>query len=1041
MFGKTKLNRIALAVAMSVGMTASAMAQDTSSSIRGTITTPQGTPAADTTITIIHEPTGSSRTITTNEFGGFQARGLRVGGPYKVIIDSKTYRDQQIEGLFLQLGETERLNTQLQSDNVENIVVTGSMPSFSSTASSGFYGEDAIRSAASLTRDIKDVVRANPLVTVLPGAEAEMTIAGSNPRFNSITVDGIGQNDDFGLNGGGYPTQRSPLPLDALDQVTVDVAPFDAKVSGFSGGIVNAVFKSGTNEFTGSVFYEKLDSDWGGTPRNEGKDIEIEFEEETYGFTLGGPIIKDKLFFFGAYEFYEAPNSLDWGPAGSGAPNVTDATLEEVNEVIRIAKSVYGLTDEQIGTYSGSPVEEDEKWVAKIDWNINDDHRASFTYQFNEGNRTRNTTDRDDTLRLSSQWYNVTETLNNYSVKLYSNWTDDFSSELSVTKKDVENRQASFGSTASFSVDNLASGGDIDFGADPFRHANQLDTETLNVKGDFTYLIGEHSLEFGFEYQDVDFANIFVPYSKGVVVFDGLENFENRIADDYRYENGSGNNPENAAAIFTRKTTSLYVQDSFELMEDLNVRFGLRYERMTSSDKPPYNANHFARTGYDNTENLDGIDIILPRADFTYYLSDDVTLRGGVGRFAGGQPNVWISNAYSDNGVNVGRYRDRTGLTVPDSIGTEILREAFSAVQNAQGDGNVSFNDPNFELPNDWRYQLAVDYIVDIPFLGEDYSWTTEFLHIDRKDAAFWVDASLSPSDAVGTTADGGRIIFDDSDEQYGLMLTNAADGGRSNILTTMLSKSWDNGVSFSTSYTHQDITEVNPGTNSTARSNYRFSPSVNKNIAADHMGTGNFEVEHRFVINLGYSTELFDGYRTDINLFFERRSGESISYVLDRNRDVFFDSFSPGFDNGNFLPYIPTANDDNVVYQQITEEEVLAYIDERGLSSYAGGYVPKNSEKTPWVNRMDLSFTQQIPGIMNDHKGEFYFVIENMLNLIDSSQGKVYDSEFGTYRLYSIGDLDAQNRYTITGLKDDTANFNAEESAWKIKVGVKYVF
>ncbi|MDQ7051082.1 MAG: carboxypeptidase regulatory-like domain-containing protein [Enterobacterales bacterium] len=296
-----------VALALSGGV----LAEDTSSSIRGKITGPNGNAAANTSIIIVHTPSGTRKTVKTNSQGAFNASGLRVGGPYSVTIDSDTFQDQEYGDIFLQLGKVERLNAQLEADNGNTVVVTGRrIPNTLNNGSSTVFGTSAIANQSGVTRDIKDVVRANPLVSIGVTAEAPLTIAGLNPRFNSFTVDGISQNDDFGLNNGGYPTQRSPLPIDSLEQITVDVAPFDAKVSGFSGGLINAVFKSGTNEFHGNAFYEKLDSTWGGTPTKNGVEIPIQFEEKTYGFGVSGPIIKDELFFSLYYEKYEAPQTL-----------------------------------------------------------------------------------------------------------------------------------------------------------------------------------------------------------------------------------------------------------------------------------------------------------------------------------------------------------------------------------------------------------------------------------------------------------------------------------------------------------------------------------------------------------------------------------------------------------------------------------------------------------------------------------------------------------------------------------------------------------
>jgi outer membrane receptor protein involved in Fe transport len=1058
----SRLSRMAAAVAMAVGISTSAFAQETSGGVRGTITDPSGSPAANVSVVITHLPSGTKRTVTTNDSGNYQVRGLRVGGPYKVTFDSDTYRDQDFEGLFLQLGEVERISAQLESEDVERIVVTSSAPAFSNSAGSSYFGEDAIAGQAGLTRDIKDVIRANPLVSLGTGADREISIAGNNPRFNSITVDGISQNDNFGLNGGGFPTQRTPFPLDALDQITVDVVPFDVKQGGFSGGLVNAVFKSGTNEFHGSAFYEQISDSLAGTPRGvNGNDIDLDFTEDTYGFSVGGPIIKDKLFFFVSYQFLDIEPVVEFGPAGGGAPNDTLVTSAEAQQVIDIARSVYGLTDEQIGGVGISPTEEDESLVAKLDWNINDFHRASFTYQFNEGNRTSNLTNNVNELRLSSHAFNESDELNNFSVKLYSDWTDSFSTEIAFNIQDVDNGQVSFSEIADVEIENLPSGGDLSFGSDQFRHANQLDTKNTIFRVDAQYLYDTHNIEFGFEYQSLDITNIFLPGSRGVIVFDGLENFANQFAESYEYQNGLGNDPAVATADFTTDTLALFVQDSWDITDRFTLNAGLRYERISTSDRPLNNPNSLARTGLDNTATLDGVDILLPRIGFNYEVNDVTTLRGGVGRFSGGQPNVWISNAFTNPGVNVAEF-EAEGITITPGSIAGILPDALAAIPNtveenlaAGNEGDVNLIDPDFQLPNDIRYQLAVDYIFDIPGLGDNFIWTNEFIHINRNQAPAWVDASLpgisqSPtSEGSVVLANDGRQLFIDDENVRDLLLTNS-DGGRSNIFSTSLSKSWDSGWDVNLAYTNQDITEGNQGTSSTANSNFRFSPQINRN--EPFIGTGAFETEHRLVATVGYSTEFFAGYETNFNLFFERRSGNPVSFTT--NFGGGFTAFgssafggaalSPGTFGGTYLAYIPTPGDNTFVIDPdagFTEADLFASIEAAGLSEFGGQFVPRGSANAPYINTLDLSITQEVPGFVKGHKGKVTLIIDNLLNLIDSSQGRVFDSQFDTLRLYDVNGIDAQGRFIIDQLRDDPFRFDADDSTWRIKVGVSYAF
>lgn len=1052
MLNKSKLNRIAIAVAMSIGMSTAAMAQETSSSITGSVTGPQGNAAAGTVVRITHIPSGTVKTVTVNEAGLFSAKGLRVGGPYSVTVDSDKFRDAEINGIFLSLSEPFRLDQQLEDESVESIVITGRPVLFNSSANTGYFGAEDIVKAPSLNRDIKDIIRSNPLVNIRPGSDRQMSIAGSNPRFNSISVGGIPLNDDFGLNGGGYPTQRNPFPIEALEQLSVQVAPTSAKVSGFTGGNVNAVFKSGTNEFHGNAFYEDISDSLAGTPANNGVDVPIEFEEENFGFSVGGPILKDKLFFYAAYEKFESAEQLEYGPAGSGVgSNSTTVTTADLTAVQEIASRVYGISD--IGGFDTAPLEEDEKYVVKLDWNINQDHRANFVYMFNEGNVTRNTSSSARELRLDTHWYDNIQKLDNYAFTLYSDWSDSFSSEVSLTLKSVETGQISLNSDLglgditiqNLDVDADGSKADIAFGSDEFRHSNTLTNDLTVFKFDGTYLLDEHSVDFGIDYQILEVENQFLPASKGVIVFDSLADFENQLAETYKYSNGTGNNPLAAAAVFERENLSLYVNDTWDFSDTLTFSFGLRYERLSSDDKPTFNAEVLASTGYDNTFNLDGADIILPRFGFTYLATDDVTIRGSVGRYSGGQPNVWISNSYSKDGVSTQLYSERD-ISVPANVLNNISPDALAAINSGGRNTVAALLDPDFDLPSQWTYLLNSDVTLDIPGLGDDFAWTTTAIFTDKEDSTEWVNAALLQSGDVVGVSSSGALPFYDTTELH-ILLKNAEENGRSVILSTGLAKEWDNGFSFDASYTNQDVTDGNPGTSSTAQSNYRFGHFLDHQRT--QVGTSAFETEHRLVVNLGYTKEFFEGYETNFNLFFERRSGSPYSQLVDLvnlQGGRFFNQelIQPtGFEHfgGNYTAYVPTANDPNVIYSGATEAEVLAYFDKQGLSGNSGRHVDKNGSRTPWQTTIDLYVSQELPGFMDGHKGEVYFVVNNLLNLIDSSAGKVFTQENSTSEVIEMDINEATGQYIFGDFVDDGLNFEAIESTYRVKIGIKYSF
>ncbi|MCT6701249.1 TonB-dependent receptor [Rheinheimera sp. 4Y26] len=1049
-----KMRHIAMAVA--VALSSSYAMADTSSAIRGRISNPEGAAAAGTKVIILHVPSGTSRTVITNEGGSFVASGLRVGGPYKIIVDSDTYADETVNDVFLQLGDTYQLNKQLQANDVERIAVTGAAIATANNGSSSYFGEDDIRNAPSLNNDLKDIVKNNPLAVLSP-KDGELSVAGTNPRYNSISVDGIAQNDDFGLNANGYPTTRSPISFDAIDQITIDVSPFNAKDGGFQGGKINAVTKSGGNDTFGSFKYEIKNDSLAGTPENRFAataqnpkgEVPLEYDNKNWAATLGGAVVQDKLFYFISAESYDATPPLEWGPAGSGLSNATAVTQEQIDQVANIARTVYGV---DVGDWNVVPEETDEKLLLKLDWNINDEHRAAYTYQYNKGNQTQGNQSNSTTMRLSSNWYNKEETLNNHAFKLYSDWNSDFSTQLSATYMDVATVQKSLSDFGDVSIRVPRFGGNagqtatIAIGSDLSRHSNDLQKKTWILAADGDYLMDDHRLSFGYQFKRLDIFNLFLQRTKGQYTFNSIADFQNQIA-SIRYQNAISHNPNDAAADFVRDEHALYINDEWAATDELTLDVGLRYERLGSNDKPAFNAFSLARTGYDNSENLDGIDILLPRLGFTYTATEDLTLRGGVGRFSGGQPTVWISNSYSNVGIGTG---DRTLNNLTGVKLDQIPQALKDAVAGVTTGGNTNLVDPNFNLPSDWRYQLAADYVFSLPVIGDDINWTTELLYVQKQDSVVWKDVSILPSEQIATTPDGQRKIYRDTDGVVDIMLTNAEDDGRSKIFSTMLSKNWDNGISVVTSYTNQDITEGAPATSSTAGSNYGNNPVINRNEML--LGRSTFETEHRFVVNFGYETELFSGYATNVSMFYERRSGKPINYLLgvtDFNGPQATNPYvqlSPGTTNNYFLPFIPVKGDYSVVKfaNPAAEATFWERVTQLGLDQYQGQYLPKGVKTTPWVTTLDLSLRQEIPGFAEGHKGSVYLNIENLLNLIDSSKGKVYGDDFGDVTLANFT-LD-QNTYhyvynNITSNQRNWDKFYTEKSTWRMKVGVSYNF
>lgn len=1060
---KTQLRKsaITLAVAACLGASGAVYASETSSAMRGKITTPAGEAASNVKIKLIHEPSGTVTEYTTNDAGAFLAKGLRVGGPYTVIIDSDEYKDVTKERIYLSLGQTSRISEQLEPLSMETIQVTGVRYTQQSGGASSAFGADIIENAPSFNRDIKDIARINPLATVT--GSGELTIAGNNPRTNALTVDGISQNDDFGLNFSGYPSQQPPVSLDAVEQVTVDFAPFSASKGNFGGGTINAVTKSGTNEFKFSGYYETSTPDMAG---DVDRLVEIQGDEERtyesekvdpiqsesrYGFNVGGPIIKDKLFFFANYTSWRSELEMDYGFEGSGATHLYNTTEEKYNEFLSILSNTYGMTD----SLGGNPEDTNDTLISKISWNINDSHRLDFTYQWQDDQDERNFGTGGDTVILASNRYTYVNTFNNFATKIYSDWNDDFSSEISISHKDVTTESKTNSDIGSVKVEERFRGPAYQFGRDQFRHANYAENQNTTLAFDGTYLLGDHEIKFGAKYESLRLYNLFAANSLGSWEFDNFNGFENREVGNFRgsydfdYANAYTNNSKDTAYDATRSQIALYIEDTFYPHDDVELTAGVRYERLSSNDKPRLNEAFLEEYGYSNQENLDGLDIILPRIGFQWFASDDITVKGGIGRFQGGIPNVWYNNPFQNDGIT---YVAAPSSAIADyySQNPADITSVPQAIQDSlvPGAGSTNYTDPNFELPSSWRAQLGFDYNFSIEGFGDDYIWSTELAYEKKENEAVWKNTALV---ATGVAADGERVIYDsryegDKADNFDIMMTNADDDGRSLIFVTSLAKNWDNGLSMTMSYTHQDIEENHVGSSSRAQSNYKHNIIKSRNM--DMAARGSYEIEHSFKLNLNYKREFFDGYETRFDMFFERRSGRPFSWVMGMYRYSDLGDTRDFYSNSAYLAYIPTGADDpNVNWEEsgISWDELSALINKAGLSA-SGDIMDRNSDNQPWVTKMDVSIKQQIPGFAKGHKAQVYFMIDNFANLLNSDWGVEKRLSYPNQSFYDFGGLDDQGRYILDkrfgGASTQNYNtINLGSSAWQAKIGVSYKF
>ena len=1055
MMTKSKLNRVAIAVAMSVGLSTAAMAQQTSSEITGRVVGPQGAPAAGTVITVKHVPTGSIKTVTANANGQFNLSGLRVGGPYEIVMDSDTFEDATISDVYLSLDSGLNLNNfalGAQAD-VERIEVTASQIAsiaFGQKGPSSNFSLEDLQNAPAINRDIKDLVRADPRVYIDETFSDGIQCAGASPRFNSLTLDGMRLNDNFGLNSNGYPTESIPFSYDAIEQVAVELAPFDVEYGGFTACNINAVTKSGTNEVHGSAFYDFTSDSFKGDSI-EGNDIDNgNYTEKRYGFTVGLPLISDKLFLFGAYEKKEGVRLHEY----AGLSRVSE---EELAEITRIANEVY---DYDPGGFKGSSPIEDEKLLLKVDWNINEDHRAAFTYNWNDGYTISESDTGTSRLSFDGHFYERGAEIETITASVYSDWTSDFSTELRIGKTSLDNRQNSVDAATGFGEVQVSAGSTtVYLGPDDSRQANDLNWDNLTFKLAGTYLLGDHTITAGVEYEDLDVFNLFMQHRIGEYRFGSIANFEAGTPFSIDYNNAAGtNDPNDVAASFSFQTTTLYVQDDFYVNDDLTLLLGLRYDKWTSDDRPNYNSAFEDEYGFANTANLDGKDLWQPRVGFNYVLTDDMELHGGFGLYSGGNPNVWVSNAYSNDGVTQ-VFADERDIPGWDSGTTSIFdldrvgggapivappQALFDYVEDYPTDGSSRFvvaMDPDFEIPTEWKYALGLTYLAP-----GDYLVQADILYTDKKDAATYIE----PSREITGYGPDGRPVYTGSNNTF--LLTNVkGDSGDATTLSLAVSKEYDFGLDVSVAYAYNDSTDVNPMTSSVAGSNYaNFATSDPNNPGT---ATSNYNIPHRFTLRVGYKHEFIDGYATRFNVFASANEGRGMSYTfgdvqrLDDDGEIEYvdvlDQFYGDDDTGGGrqLLYVPAVDDPNVVYGPDFDLDAFnAFISSEGLGR--GKIASRNGTNGDWWTKVDVRISQELPAFAEGHRASAFFVIENLGNLLNDDWGVLKQGNFVSESVVgaSIND-DGQYVYEEFFGADQRDSYSTAASLWEVRVGVSYRF
>lgn len=1071
------LKSLSLAIAGVLTISVASAQNITTSGINGRVLDASGQPVAGATVIILHRPTGTTVQTTTDAAGRYSAQGLRVGGPFDVRVDKGGSMVAEQDDIYLQLGQPSSINlAALAPKSLETITVSASTAALTfSTDNKGLstnVSQAQLQATPTGNRSMDDVLRLDPRVTVMDQGIGSVSANGQNNRYNNIAVDGVSQGDPFGLNANGLPYQKSPISPESIAEYNISTANYDV-VADSVGADVNAVTKTGTNEFHGDAYYSYRnakhlvgDAGWlkSGTPGYEYNGYHIDW---TGGFNLGGPIIKDTLFFFIAAEHErttgigaDSVNGLDYS-LGDGPSTSNKISPGDVQKVIDAATAL-GLHPGVFGAGAGGLTYDDKRYLAKLDWNISAGHRANFTYQRTKellpavgGNST-------SSIGLSSYTYTKTITTSNYVASIFDDWSDNFSTETKIGyQKFVQDTTAPYQQPAiAVILSPTGKGPTINLGEEQFRHYNHIDTKKTSLFFAGTYTLGEHAIKGGFDYTSTDIFNLFGRTQFGQYTFWGIDNFKNGIYNSFNlFQPAPGFTLADIAADWTYTQWSPFIQDTWQATQNLSLQYGLRVDVPFSDGKLPLNPAFQTAFGYPNNYTVGASNrVIEPRFSFNYEFDSSykTQLRGGWGIFQSSPPAVWLTNPYSNNGVTLASYTSFDPSSAPFSA------DPFH--QNIPSGGPPPFAvdtiDKDFRLPNSMKLSLALDR--ELPWWGLVAS--AEYVHIEVLDGILY--QAINFGAPTGVLPDGREQFWKTPGEApksadalanknpafstQSTLLTNTHKG-KSDTFTFGVNKAFGRGLSGGASVTFSHATDVDPGIDTIAYNGYQRNARVNPN--ADIPGTSNYNVPRSFKAALNWQHDFFENLRSQASLFYSGRTGNPYTWTF--SNDANGDSIT-GFDP----VYIPAANDPKVAFAAGTPDAVIQQFEEflshdKYLKDHRGMIAGRNSSHLAWANQLDLSFAQEVPGFWG--KGELRFDIFNFLNFLNKKWGEQQVAGlYNTRNLVGYNGVNANGQYVYSLPTDKNGNYQPQTlafydggfydpsrvvSRWSVMVTLRYKF
>ncbi|HEU5210785.1 MAG TPA: TonB-dependent receptor [Longimicrobiales bacterium] len=1042
----------------------------TTSTLTGRVTDESGAPLSNVEVVITNTSTGAQVQTLTRGDGRYLMPALRPGGPYRIEATSIGYQANAVEDVRLALGETRNVDITLSTQAValEGIAVEGRRGTDVSGGVRTVVDAATIERAPTLNREIVDVARLTPQAFVSNEDDdgAAISIAGQNAEYNGLFIDGVVNNDVFGLSAQGTPggqTGAPPISFDALEQMQIAISPFDVTQSGFTGGAINAITRSGTNEFTGSLYWQTRSATFAGeSPGPDylfGEDnprLELpEFSNDRIGFRLGGPIVRNKLFFFVNGELFRSET-----PRPFQLTDYEGDSRDMIEDLRQIVLEETGYDAGDFGTKASTL--DDNKVLAKIDWSINDDHRMSLRHSYSQSDNIDAFASTIDEINYANNSEVFPNTTNSTALELNSRFGTQFANRLLLGLNVVSDDRDYAGDP--FPAVTIEDGsGEIALGSEAFSTGNILEQTIFSVTNNLNWFLGEHTLTFGASFEYFDIMNLFIRQNFGAYTYGSVDDFLQSVcaagtgASQYCQDLGpvaparplSFNrgfslvddligDESNASAAFNAYQVGFYAQDEFQATDRLRLTAGIRVDIPKITTKPRF-ADDADQTlaaivaeGYD----LEGAQpgetpkaqpYIAPRLGFNYDLAGDQTLqlRGGLGIFTGRVPFVYPGAMYTNNGVTTGFVSGtllENGDPIPFVPNPENGLTAEDFGLDPIPNGELDLFTEDFKYPQVFRTSLGLDAQLPYGFLG-----TLEAQYTKNMSNIVVTNINLREQNAQLNGPDNRRVYYygwnstfnsiNQSasliDPRYGggIYKVGSTSEGYAYDLTASLQRTFfGEDLSTRLSYTYGDSKSLNDATSDQIQSTWRFNENVHGNNFLE-LARSDWSIGHRVLAMATYRKEFLGNLGTTISAIYTGESGRPYSFQIGSN--IGFTGEGSGTaplafipENGSDLTFEDWTTG-GVTYtaaeQAAAFEEFIA--NNEYLNSRRGQYAERNAQRTPFEHVVDVRLAQEIFADIGGRRNSIEATLDifNFTNLLNRSWGVRYNPGFRTVDLLTF--------------------------------------